>query len=138
MASGPSVSVAKSILDCYFGGIAPSDIPGSVEVRLWTVAPDFDGTGGTEATSSAAWPTLAMSTAVDGGVGQIAKALSSGTLLFAEMTEASGDVVAFSTHDVSTGDLIWLNNSWTSPMSWAAGESPLVPAGEFVADMIPA
>ena len=138
MASGPSVSVAKSILDCYFGGVAPSDVPSSLEERLWTVAPDFDGTGGTEATSGSDWPVLTVSASVDGGVGQIAKALSSVDLLFASMGDASDVVVAFSTHDVSTGDLVWLNNSWSSPVSWSAGESPLVPAGEFVADMIPA
>lgn len=138
MASGPSVDVAKSILDCYFGGVAPSDVPASIEVRLWTVAPDFDGTGGTEATSGSSWPTLSVDAATAGGVGQIAKALSDVDMLFATMTEASTAVVAFTTHHVSSGDLIWLNNSWTSPVSWSAGESPLVPAGEFFADMIPA
>jgi hypothetical protein len=138
MSSGPSVSVAKSILDCYFGGIAPSDIPSLVEVRMWTVAPAFDGTGGTAATSAGSWPVLAMSAAVAGGVGQIAKVLTSAQLLFVTMTQASTAVVAFSTHNVSTGGLVWLNNSWTSPVSWSAGESPLIPATDFFGDIVPA
>lgn len=141
MASGPFQSVAESILNCYYGGIAPSDVPGSVEVRLWVVMPStVDGTGGTPATSSAAWPILSVASATAGGVGQIAKALSSGTLLFADMTESSDDIAGFTTHDVSTGNGVWWNDAWpaAAPVSWTAGESPLVPVGAFVADMIPA
>lgn len=138
MASGPSVDVAKEILDGYFGGIAITTLPPSVDVRLWTVAPDFDGTGGTEVTGGAYTPAvLAAGSATVGGVGQIAKILSSGPITFYDMPSDSTDVVAFTTHDHIDGRMLWLNDSWTSPTSWAVGESPQVPAAAFFAEFVP-
>lgn len=130
MASGPSVDAAREMLDM----ILASD----VDVRLWTVAPAFDGTGGTEVVGGGYAPAvLTTNPAVAGTAGQIAKATSLGGLLFTNMPVASTAVVAISVHVHSTGDLRWLNDTWVSPVAWAVGESPLIPAGDFAVAFVP-
>lgn len=138
MASGPSVVVAKSILDCYIGGIAPTIIPPAVDVRLWTVAPDFTAAGGTEVTGGAYVPALlSVGAAVDGGVGQLAQILNDAAFTFYDMPVASTAVVAASLHNNIDDTMLWLNDSWSSPNPWAIGESPQFGIGDFFTDLIP-
>ena len=116
MASGPGVSKACDALDMWLGG-------GGV-VRLWTVAPAFDGTGGTESVPSGGAPTASFAPAVAGTGGQIAKA-QSGTVTFAGVPVASSSIVALSVHDPSDNSLISLDNAWSAPgAGWSAGDSP--------------
>ena len=130
MSSGPSVTAAREILDM----ILASD----VDVRLWTVAPAFDGTGGTEVSGGGYAPAvLTENPAVAGTGGQIAKADNQLSFLFTNVPVPSSSVVAISVHTHSTGALRWLNNSWTSPVSWSAGGSPLFPAGSFAVAIVP-
>jgi hypothetical protein len=130
MASGPSVDAAIEMLDQELGS--------DRDVRLWTVAPDFDGTGGTEVTGGDYEPAVLTSApAVAGTGGQIAKAVNLLGFYFADMPVASTAVVAISVHVHSTGELRWLNDSWTSPVAWAIGESPLIPAGVFALAFVP-
>ena len=116
MASGPGVSKACDALDMWLGG-------GGV-VRLWTVAPAFDGTGGTESVPSGGAPMASFAPAVAGTGGQIAKA-QSGTVTFAGVPVASSSIVALSVHDPSDNSLISLDNAWSAPgAGWSAGDSP--------------
>ena len=117
MASGPGTSKACDALDMWLGG-------GAV-VRLWTVAPDFDGTGGTESVPAGGAPTAAFQPAVAGTGGQIAKATSTGAVTFAGVPDDSSDIVAISFHDPSDDDLIVVDDSWTAPgAGWSSGDSP--------------
>lgn len=131
MASGPGVTKARSVLDMLLAGGA--------KVRLWTVAPAYDGTGGTEVSGGGySAPTIPFNAAVAGTGGQIAKSTSSAQTLFSNMPVASSAVVALTLHDPSDNSLIALNNAWTSPVSWAVGESPMIPAGSLVVPFVPA
>ena len=116
MASGPGVQRAKDALDMWLGG-------GGV-VRLWTVAPDFDGVGGTESVPGGGAPTASFQPAVAGTGGQIAKAVS-GAVTFASAAHASSAIVALSVHDPSDDSIIAIDRAWTAPgAGWAAGDSP--------------
>ena len=116
MASGPGVQRAKDALDMWLGG--------GGKVRLWTVAPAFDGTGGTESVPTGGAPTATFAPAVAGTGGQIAKA-QSGTVTFAGVPVASSSIVALSVHDPSDNSLISLDNAWSAPgAGWSAGDSP--------------
>lgn len=117
MASGPGVQSAKDALDMWLAG-------GAV-VRLWKVAPDFHGVGGTESVPAGGAPTASFQPAVDGTGAQIAKATSTGAVTFAGVPDASSSIVAISYHDPSDDHLIVLDNSWTPPgAGWSAGDSP--------------
>lgn len=130
MASGPSVATAREILDMILAG--------GVEVRLWTDAPAFDGTSGTEVTGGGYDPpTVTFNPAVAGTGGQIAKGTNLSSFVMVDLPVASTDVVAISVHDPSTGDLKWLNDSWTSPVAWSAGQSPMFGAGVFGVAFVP-
>ncbi|NUO35510.1 MAG: hypothetical protein HOQ27_10680 [Dermatophilaceae bacterium] len=117
MASGPGVTKAREALDMWLasGGV----------IRLWTVAPGFDGAGGTETVPSGGAPTVTFQPAVAGTGGQIAKAVSTGAVTFAGMAVASSAVVALSVHDPADNSIIALDSSWIAPgAGWAAGDSP--------------
>ena len=130
MGSGPSVSAGIDYLDMELGS--------DRDVRLWTVAPDFDGTGGTEVTGGGYAPAVLTSNpAVAGTGGQIAKATSLGSLLFTNMSVASTSVVAITVHVHSTGEMRWVDNAWTSPVPWSIGQSPLIPAAAFALAFVP-
>jgi len=117
VSSGPSPQAAKDALDMWLAGGAT--------IRLWTVAPDFDGTGGTEAVPAGGAPTSSFQPAVSGTGAQIAKATSSGAVTFPGVPVASTDVVALSFHDPSDGHLIVVDRAWTAPgAGWSAGASP--------------
>ena len=129
MTSGPGVAQARTALDMWLGG-------GGV-IRLWTVAPNFDGTGGTESVPSGGAPTATFAAAVAGTGGQIAKATNQGAFVLTELPVASTSVVAISVHEHSTGALKWKNDSWSSPVPWAVGESPMFPAEAFAVAFVP-
>jgi hypothetical protein len=117
--SGPSVDAGIEILD--------QELATDRDVRLWTVAPAFDGTGGTEVTGGGYAPAVpGFNAAVAGTGGQIAKASGSAGCLFTNMPVASTAVVAISIHVHSTGEMRALNDSWTSPTAWSIGQSPLI------------
>lgn len=131
MTSGPGITQGETALDMLLSGGA--------KMRLWTVAPAYDGTGGTEVTGGGyAAPTVTFSPSVAGTGGQIAKAVSSSAALFANMPVASSGVPAWSLHDPSTDDLIVLVSSVTWPTSWAIADSPNIPAGSIVVPFVPA
>lgn len=137
MASGPSVQTAKDILNAVIGGLY-FETPASVDVRLWTVAPTFDGSGGTEVVGAGYTPAvLSVGTAVNGGVGEIARILSDAPLLFTDMPVPSTSIAAASIHNHDTGALIWLNDQWSPPDAWNVGDSPLIPAGAFFTSLVP-
>jgi len=116
MASGPGVQRAKDALDMWLGG-------GGV-VRLWKVAPGFDGTGGTESVPAGGAPTVSFQPAVAGTGGQIAKA-QSGPVTFSGVPDASSAIVALSIHDPSDGSLIAIDRAWSAPgAGWSSGDSP--------------
>ena len=117
MASGPGVSKAIDALDMWLAG-------GGV-VRLWTVAPDYDGTGGTESVPAGGAPTAAFQPAEAGTGGQIAKAVSTAAVTFANVPAASSDIVALSIHDPVDDSIIAIDRAWTAPgAGWSAGASP--------------
>ena len=117
MASGPGVQRAKDALDMWLAG-------GGV-VRLWKVAPGFDGTGGTESVPAGGAPTATFGPAAAGTGGQIAVASSAGAVTFSGVPDASSAIVALSVHDPVDDALIMLDNSWTPPgAGWSAGDSP--------------
>lgn len=116
MASGPGVQRAKDALDMWLAG-------GGV-VRLWTVAPAFDGTGGTESVPAGGAPTASFGPAQAGTSGQIAFAKSA-AVTFSGVPVASADVVALSVHDPVDDELIMLDDAWSAPgAGWSAGDSP--------------
>ena len=129
MASGPGVTKARAVLDMLLSGGA--------KMRMWTVAPGFDGTGGTETVPGGGVPTVSWSPAVAGSGGQIAKAASSTSTVLANMAVASTAIAAVSYHDPADDSLIALDNSPTLPLSWAVGESPMFPAGSLVIPFVP-
>lgn len=117
MASGPGVQRAKDALDMWLGGGAT--------IRLWLVAPDFNGAGGTESVPGGGAPTSTFQPAVDGTGGQIAKATSTGAVTFPVVPDDSSDIVAISFHDPSDDSLIVVDDAWTAPgAGWSAGDSP--------------
>ena len=117
MASGPGVAKACDALDMWLGN--------GGTVRLWTVAPDFDGTGGTESVPGGGAPTATFQPAVGGTGGQIAKATSTGAVTFAVVPDDSSDIVALSVHDPSDDSLIAIDRAFTAPgAGWSAGDSP--------------
>lgn len=117
MASGPGVSKACDALDMWLAG--------GGTVRLWTVAPDYDGTGGTESVPAGGAPTASFQPAVAGTGGQIAKATSTGAVTFSNVPDASADIVALSVHDPSDDSLIAIDRAWTAPgVGWSVGDSP--------------
>lgn len=137
MASGPSIQSAKRILNAEIGGISYTPPP-SVDVRMWTAAPTFAGTGGTQVSGGGYSPqVVTVGGPQDGGTGQLAKIASDAAVTFSNMPVASTAVVAISFHDHSTGDLVWLNDSWTPPDTWAVGESPQFPVAALVVDIVP-
>ena len=116
MASGPGVQRAKDALDMWLAG-------GGV-VRLWKVAPGFDGTGGTESVPAGGAPTATFGPAQDGTSGQIAFA-KSGTVTLAGVPDASSAITALSVHDPVDDEIISLDTNWTAPgAGWSAGDSP--------------
>lgn len=120
---------AKKALS-WIGGIAETP-PLSLTARMWTVAPDETGTGGTEVTGGGyAPPTIALGTPVNGTAGLVAKVLNSAVANFYDMPVASSDVVACSLHD-EVGDLVVLNDAWTPP-AWAVGANPQVDVGALL------
>lgn len=130
MASGPSVSAGIAALAMLLSS--------DVDVRMWTAAPAFDGTGGTPVAGGGYAPAvLTIDTPVAGTGGQIAKAPSLLPFVFVNMPVPSTSVVAISVHQHSTGDLVWLDDSWVSPVSWSAGESPLFDPGTFSVAFVP-
>ncbi|MCW2829460.1 MAG: hypothetical protein JWP31_152, partial [Aeromicrobium sp.] len=125
------VSKAQLVLDTLLAGGA--------KMRLWTVAPSYAGTGGTEVTDGGySAPTVTFNAAVAGSGGQIAKATSSSSAPFTNMPVASTSVAAFSLHDPSDNSLIVVVSSWTSPTAWAIGDSPNIAAGNLVVPIVPA
>jgi hypothetical protein len=117
MASGPGVDKACDVLDMLLGD-------GGV-IRLWTVAPDFDGTGGTESVPGGGAPTTTFQPAVPGTGGQIAKKTSTGAVTFAVVADDSSDIVALSVHDPSDDSLVAIDRAFTAPgAGWSAGDSP--------------
>jgi len=117
MASGPGVQRAIDALDMWLAG--------GGTVRLWTVAPAFDGTGGTESVPAGGAPVATFQPAVAGTGGQIAKAQSTGAVTFSGVTAASSAIVALSIHDPSDNSLIAIDRAWTAPgAGWASGDSP--------------
>ena len=116
MASGPGVQRAKDALDMWLAG--------GGTIRLWKVAPAFDGTGGTESVPAGGAPTVLFQAAVAGTGGQIAKA-QSGPVTFSGVPDASSAIVALSVHDPSDNSVIALDAAWTAPgAGWASGDSP--------------
>ena len=117
MASGPGVQRAKDALDMWLGN--------GGTIRLWKVAPAFDGTGGTESVPAGGAPTVTFQPAVAGTGGQIAKAQSTGAVTFAGVPDASSAIVALSVHDPSDNSVIALDAAFTAPgAGWASGDSP--------------
>lgn len=128
-----STPMGKRVLDAIFGGIVFVP-PATVHMRLWTVAPAPDGTGGTECTGTSVRPILSSAAAAVGSAGRVAQVASSQSVLFQGIAQASSAVVAASFHDDATGEIVWLT-AW-SPAStgdtWPAGGSPLIAAGNVV------
>ena len=130
MSSGPSVNSGKLALDT----ILASD----VDMRLWTVAPNFAGTGGTQVTGGGYAPAVvSFAASVAGSGGQIAKAVQSTSFVLSNMPVASGSIVAMTLHEHSSGDIKWLDNAWTSPVSWTIGQSPLFNVGALTVAWVP-
>lgn len=130
MASGPSVSAAIDYLNMELGS--------DRDVRFWTSPPARDGSGGAEVSGGGYAPAVLQgNAAVAGTGGQIAKATNMAGFYFADMPVASTDVVAVSVHVHSTGEMRWLNDSWTPPMTWSVGQSPLFPADTFAIAFVP-
>ena len=130
MAAGPSVTAGKLALDTWLSS--------DVDVRFWTVAPAFDGTGGTQVTGGGYAPAVvSFNASVTGTGGQIAKAIQSTSFVLSNMPVASGSVVAISLHEHSSGNLKWLDNAWTSPVSWTIGQSPLFNVGALTVAFVP-
>lgn len=102
-------------------------LAGGGVIRLWTVAPDFDGIGGNESVPAGGSPTAAFQPAVAGTGGVIAKATTSGPVTIPSVPHASTDIVAMSVHDPSDDSIIHLDTQVdpsTFGSGWAAGESP--------------
>lgn len=94
-------------------------------LRLWTVAPDYDGTGGTESVPSGGAPSATFDPAEDGTGGQIASVQTSASVTFVGVPAASSSIVAVSVHDPSDDSIIAIDRTWTAPGSgWSAGQSP--------------
>lgn len=105
--------------------------PAFLTVRMWTVAPDETGTGGTEVTGGGYdEQVVTLGTAANGTAGLTAKILNETAVTFTDMPVASTSVVACSLHD-DVGDLYALNDAWT-PSSWAVGANPQVPIGSLL------
>lgn len=128
----PGIAVLDAIFNAgsYVG-------PAVVHVRLWTVAPAADGTGGTECTGVMVRPLLSSAVAVAGGAGQVAKVTSDQAVIFEGINEASSAVVAMSIHDDSDGTLVWVG-PFVPPATkasggWDAGDSPAISAGSILA-----
>jgi len=103
-------------------------LSGGATIRLWTVAPAFDGTGGTEAVPAGGAPTASFQPAVEGTGGQIAKATTAVPPVFPGVPVASSAVEAISFHDPSDDHLIVLDAAFTAPgAGWSAGDSPTFP-----------
>ena len=117
MASGPGVSKACDALDMWLAG--------GGTVRLWTVAPAFDGTGGTESVPAGGAPVASFQPAVAGTGGQIARAQSTGAVTFSGVPDASSAIVALSIHDPSDNSLVCIDRNFVTPgAGWASGDSP--------------
>lgn len=117
MASGPGVSKGQLALDLLLAGGAL--------VRLWTVAPAFDGTGGAESVPAGGAPSVTFQPSVAGSGGQIATATTTGPVTFMGVPDASGSIVALSVHDPSDNSMICIDQAWVAPgAGWAAGQSP--------------
>jgi hypothetical protein len=100
-------------------------LAGGGVIRMWTVAPNFDGTGGTESVPAGGAPTATFQPAVAGTGGQIAKATSTGVVTFTGAADDSADIVALSVHDPADDSLIAIDRAWTAPgAGWASGDSP--------------
>lgn len=120
MAAGAGQQAAKDALDMWLGG--------GGTIRLWTVAPGFDGTGGTESVPAGGAPTVSFNPAVAGTGAQIAKADAASSPIFQSVPDPSTAIVALSVHDPADDHLLVLDGAWVAPGSgWAAGDSPTFP-----------
>lgn len=126
-----STPMGIKVLDLIFRSIY-FEPPAEVEARMWVVAPNPDGTGGTEVTGGDVRPILYAAAPQAGSAGRVAQVKTAQSLLFQEINEPSSAVVAASVHDRATGEICWLG-AWSPPEPWAAGASPLIPAGAFTA-----
>jgi hypothetical protein len=120
----------KKFLDLIRGvSVTP---PAFLTVRVWTVAPDETGTGGTEFTGGGYTPEVAtFDDPVNGTSGLVAKMLNDVAVTFIDMPFASTAATALSLHD-DAGDLVLVNDSWTAP-TWAAGDNVQFGIGELLA-----
>ena len=130
-----STSMGKKVLDGIFRNIY-FEWPSAIHVRLWTVAPDGNGTGGTEATGASVRPILYSAAAADGVAGERARVVSSQSVVFEAIDQASSAIVHASFHDDATGEMVW-DTPWSPPADaasggWAAGASPSISAADIV------
>ena len=111
----------------WIGGVAETP-PAFLTARMWTVAPDETGTGGTEVVGGGYAPAvIVLGTPVNGTAGLTAKVNNSAVANFYDMPVASSGVAACSLHD-DAGDLVVLNDAWT-PATWAIGDNPQLDVG---------
>lgn len=116
----------------WLGGVAVSP-PLSLTCRMWTVAPDETGTGGTEVVGGAyTEKTVVLGTPANGTGVLTAQALNSASMTFSDMPVASTAIAAYTLHD-DVGDLVLCNDSPDfSATPWAIGGSPQVAVGALL------
>jgi hypothetical protein len=108
--------------------------PTQLYVAIYSVAPTEAG-GGTEFTGGGyARQPVTVGAAVNGTTGRVAQTSSSADLFFLNMPLASTSAVAVAAWDAATGgNLWWVNDSWTPPNAWTAGQNVRVPAASLTA-----
>lgn len=130
-----STPMGKKVLDGIFGGIF-FEWPSTIDMRLWTVAPAADGSGGTEVTGGDVRPILRSGAAVNGLAGERARVASQEPVTLTAIDQPSSAVVHVSFHDADTGEMVW-DSPWSPPADaasggWDAGDSPSINAGDIV------
>ena len=126
-----STPLGIKVLDGLLRGIY-YEVPTAVHVRLWTVAPDSTGAGGTEVTGASVRPMFYSAAAQPGSAGRVAQAKAAQSLLFQDIDQPASAVVAVSWHDDVSGEMLWFA-PWSPPAGeWVAGDSPSIPADNII------
>ena len=106
--------------------------PDTVELALFTQPPTKAGDDGIEVAGGGyARPVLTFGPAVPGTVGRTGQIVNDGDALFRDMPVASTALLGFAACNGETGEVMWVNNSWTPGISFIAGQNLLVPRGSL-------
>ncbi len=102
--------------------------PTTIELALFLDPPTKAGSDGVEVSGGGyARAVMTFSPPEPGVVGRTAQILTNSDMLFREMPVPSTALLGYAACDGDTGDVMWVNDSWTPGVEFIVGQNLLVP-----------